>query len=133
MESATNSLFFSTNLNLNSYYSTIVGILKLNFSAQEELSGKSRELESTNNTIDLLKTDQRELEKQIQKFSKMENKLKLEALNLKKGIEIMTNKMKEFGNLDFLKSEEERRTNDLEAAKLVLSDEISELKVNFYH
>ena len=116
---------------MNSYYSIIVRILKINFSAQEELSGKSRELESTNNTIDLLKTDQRELEKQIQKFSKMENKLKLEALNLKKGIEIMTNQMKEFGNLDFFKSEEERRTNDLEAAKIVLSDEISELKVNF--
>ena len=97
--------------------------------AQVELSGKSRELESTATTIDFLQNDRRELEKQIAKFSKIENKLKLEALNLKKGLEIMMNQMKDLSNIDLLKSEEERKSNDLEAAKIVLSEEISELKV----
>ena len=36
-------------------------------------------------TVELLRNDKINLEKQVEKFSKMENKLKLEALNLKDG------------------------------------------------
>lgn len=37
-------------------------------------------------TVEYLKTDRHNLEKQVEKFSKMENKLKLEALNLKENL-----------------------------------------------
>lgn len=48
-----------------------------------EINAKSVELDNSNMTVEYLKTDRRSLEKQVEKFSKMESKLKLEALNLK--------------------------------------------------
>ena len=50
---------------------------------QFDLTQKSIDLQKSEKTIDLLRINKNDLEKQVEKFPKVENKLKLEILNLK--------------------------------------------------
>ena len=78
---------------------------------QRDLDAKKFEFDNSFKTMDFLQKDKIHLEQQNAKFEKMENKLKIETLNMKKTIENLNHTKNQIEDLESLKNKDENIIN----------------------